>query len=159
MSDLFHENVPVDFIQDVFDVMNDTPQHTYQILTKRANRLEALARKLTWSSNIWMGVSVENQDYYARIASLRRVPSQVRFLSLEPLLGPLGPINLSGIGWVIVGGESGANARPLSPDWVRKIRDQCVTQNVAFHFKQWGGPNKKKTGRILDGKTWDELPV
>ena len=159
MSDLFHENVPVDFIQDVFDVMNDTPQHTYQILTKRAERLEELARKLTWSSNIWMGVSVENQDYYPRINSLRRVPSQVRFLSLEPLLGPLGQINLSGIGWVIVGGESGPNARPLSPDWVRKIRDQCVTQNVAFHFKQWGGPNKKKTGRILDGKTWDELPV
>ncbi len=159
MSDLFHENVPIDFIQDVFDVMNDTPQHTYQILTKRADRLEELARKLTWSSNIWMGVSVENQDYYPRIASLRRVPSHVRFLSLEPLLGPLGQINLSGIGWVIVGGESGPNARPLSPDWVRRIRDQCVSQNVAFHFKQWGGPNKKKTGRILDGKTWDELPV
>lgn len=158
MSDLFHENVPYKFIQAVFDVMNDTPQHTYQILTKRADHLESLASKLNWSSNIWMGVSVESQDYYSRIDSLRKVPSRVRFLSLEPLLGPLPRLDLTGIQWVIAGGESGPKARSVNKDWVRDIRDQCVTGDVAFHFKQWGGPNKKKAGRILDGETWDQSP-
>lgn len=158
MSDLFHEEVPMEFIHEVFEVMNNTPQHTYQILTKRSERLESIASELNWSSNIWMGVSVENKDYCRRIDNLRKVPSRVRFLSLEPLLGPIPQIDLSRIEWVIVGGESGPKARSMSKDWVRDIRDQCIAQNVAFHFKQWGGANKKKTGRVLDGKTWDELP-
>lgn len=158
MSDLFHENVPLEFIQEVFEVMNDTPQHTYQILTKRAERLEAISNRLEWSSNIWTGVSVENQDYSYRIDRLRKIPSSVRFLSLEPLLGPLPRMNLDGIAWVIVGGESGPNARTMKSKWVRDIRDQCISEKVAFHFKQWGGVVKKKYGRTLDGRTWDEIP-
>ncbi|TNE60231.1 MAG: phage Gp37/Gp68 family protein [Alphaproteobacteria bacterium] len=159
MSDLFHDKVPLTFIKQVFKTISDTPQHTYQILTKRAERLEELAPKLDWPSNLWMGVSVENADYKYRIDHLRTVDSMIRFLSLEPLLGPLDNLNLDGIDWVIAGGESGPGARPMEADWVRSIRDQCKSAHVAFHFKQWGGVNKKKTGRILDRRTWDEFPV
>jgi protein gp37 len=158
MSDLFHEDVPLEFISAVFATMHETPQHTYQILTKRAERLEELSTHLRWSDNIWMGVSVENSDYQFRIDHLRRVPAAVRFLSLEPLLGPLKGLNLTGVHWAIAGGESGPNARPVDPEWVRDIRDMCLEEGVAFHFKQWGGSNKKRSGRILDGRTWDELP-
>ena len=159
MSDLFHENVPLDFIHRVFETMASTPQHTYQILTKRADRLEMISSELIWPDNIWMGVSVENEDFKFRIDHLRHTKAAVKFLSLEPLLGPLESIDLNGINWVIAGGESGPNARPMDADWVRSIRDQCETANVAFHFKQWGGVNKKKTGRILDGRTWDNFPA
>ncbi len=158
MSDLFHESVPLRFIKRIFLTMQDTPHHTYQILTKRAERLENISPYLHWPNNVWMGVSVENEEYKYRIDNLRRCHAQTKFLSLEPLLGPLRSMNLSGIDWVITGGESGPNARPLDTAWVRDIRDQCITENVAFHFKQWGGVNKKKTGRVLDGRTWDEFP-
>ena len=159
MSDLFHESVPLAFIRRVFATMKRTPQHTYQILTKRAERLEELAGKLAWPKNVWMGVSVETEDYTYRIDHLRKTGAAVRFLSLEPLLGPLDNLNLAGIHWVIAGGESGPHARPVDPDWIRSIRDQCFDAEVAFHFKQWGGVNKKKTGRVLDGRTWDDFPV
>lgn len=159
MSDLFHERVPVDFIVSVFGVIRDTPQHTYQILTKRADRLSQLAPNLEWPRNLWMGVSVESAEYRQRIEALRRVPSAIRFLSLEPLLGPLDDLDLNDIHWVIVGGESGPGARPMNVEWVRNIREQCVAEHVAFHFKQWGGVNKKKFGRLLDGRTWDEFPA
>lgn len=158
MADLFHEDVPLDFIQLVFQTMLETPQHTYQILTKRAERLETLSANMVWPKNVWMGVSVESADYLWRIDHLRRTKAAVKFLSLEPLLGPLGKINLRGIDWAIAGGESGPNCRPVDVDWIRSIRDQCLRARVAFHFKQWGGHNKKKHGRILDGRTWDELP-
>ena len=158
MSDLFHHAVPLTFIQRVFTTMSETPQHTYQILTKRADRVEELSVDLAWPRNVWMGVSVENKDYEFRIGHLRRVGAIVKFLSLEPLLGPLDHLDFNGIDWVIVGGESGPGARPISPDWVRSIRDKCVHKGVAFHFKQWGGLNKKKTGRMLDGRTWDQFP-
>lgn len=158
MSDLFHDEVPLDFVQQVFQAMTSTPQHTYQILTKRAERLEELAPKLDWPHNVWMGVSVENADYLYRIDHLRRTKAAIKFLSLEPLLGPLEAMNLMGVDWVIAGGESGPSARPMDPSWVRSIRDQCMSAEVAFHFKQWGGVNKKKTGRTLDGQTWDEFP-
>jgi len=159
MSDLFHEDVPIEFIQCVFAVMADTPQHTYQILTKRSERLRELSPLLEWPSNAWMGVSVENADYLYRIDHLRDTSAAIRFLSLEPLLGDLGQINLRGIHWVIAGGESGPGARPMKPDWVRSIRDQAERDGVAFHFKQWGGVNKKRTGRVLDNRTWDDLPA
>ncbi|RNJ48524.1 DUF5131 family protein [Methylocystis hirsuta] len=159
MSDLFHENVPLFFIKRVFATMRRTPQHTYQILTKRAERLEELSPKLTWPANVWMGVSIESENYIFRIGHLRRAKAAVKFLSLEPLLGPLDNLDLGGIDWVIAGGESGPHARAVDPDWIRSIRDQCFDAEVAFHFKQWGGVNKKRTGRILDGRTWDEFPV
>ncbi len=158
MSDLFHRSVPLNFIQKVFATMIETPQHTYQILTKRAERLEEVSGDLEWPRNVWIGVSVENTDYEFRIHHLRRVDAMVKFLSLEPLLGPFDHLDIDGIDWVIVGGESGPGARPVRPDWVRSIRDRCVHQGVAFHFKQWGGVNKKRTGRILDGRTWDQFP-
>jgi len=158
MSDLFHENVSLAFISRVFERMSATPQHTYQILTKRAERLEELSRELDWPDNVWMGVSVENKDFTFRIDRLRRTAAAVKFLSLEPLLGPLDDLNLTGIDWVIAGGESGPGARPMDGNWVRSIRDQCSTADIAFHFKQWGGVNKKKTGRTLDGRTWDDFP-
>lgn len=159
MSDLFHEAIPLEFVQRVFRTMNETPQHTYQVLTKRAEKLSKLSSSLTWTPNIWMGVSVEDSDYVGRIDHLRRSDALVKFLSLEPLLGPLEVLDLCGIDWVIAGGESGPGARPMEPDWVRSIRDQCLAADVAFHFKQWGGVNKKKTGRLLDGRTWDEWPI
>ena len=159
MSDLFHEAVPLEFIQRVLATMCATPQHTYQVLTKRAERLEKLSELLEWPRNAWMGVSVETEDYEFRVDCLRRVGAVVKFLSLEPLLGPFDSLNLEGIDWVIAGGESGPGAREVQPEWVRSIRDQCIASGVAFHFKQWGGVNKKKTGRMLDGKTWDQFPM
>lgn len=159
MSDLFHEKVPLEFIQRVFATMADCPQHTFQILTKRADRLMDVAEDLPWSSNVWMGVSVENEDYEWRIDRLREVPAEVRFLSLEPLLGPLPNLDLDGIHWVIVGGESGPGARPIEKPWVRAIQRQCREARVPFFFKQWGGVRKKEAGRKLDGRTYDEMPV
>ena len=159
MSDLFHDEVPLAYIQRVFDVMNRAHWHRFQVLTKRASRLAALDSQLLWAPNIWMGVSVESAEYLARIDDLRRTRARVRFLSLEPLLGPLERMDLRGIDWVIVGGESGPKARPMAPAWATDIRDQCQRAGVAFFFKQWGGTNKKRTGRVLDGRTWDEMPV
>jgi protein gp37 len=150
MSDLFHKDVPLEFIRQVFEVMGDTPHHTYQILTKREQRLQELAPLLTWHPNVWMGVSVESQAYVHRVEALRSVPAQVRFLSCEPLLGPL-DLDLTGIHWVIVGGESGHNSRTIEADWVRSIRNQCAAYDTAFFFKQWGGRTSKKNGKILDG--------
>lgn len=159
MSDLFHEEVPVAFIRKVFGVMRRAHWHRFQILTKRAERLLELSSDLDWAPNIWMGVSVERGDYCWRIDSLRTTAASVKFLSLEPLLGPLDDLDLRGINWVIVGGESGPGARPMPADWVVSIRDQCHTSGVPFFFKQWGGRNKKKTGRRLEGRTWDEMPL
>ena len=158
MSDLFHEQIPVEYIQQVFAVMRDSPQHCFQVLTKRAERLEELAPKLQFSPNVWIGVSVENDDYAWRIDHLRRVPPAVRFLSIEPMLGPMSKLELEGIHWVIVGGESGHGARPIDPSWVRGVRDDCLHARVPFFFKQWGGIMKGKAGRALDGRTWDEMP-
>lgn len=159
MSDLFHRDVPLDYIQRVFDVMRRAHWHRFQILTKRGNRLSQLDADLDWPANVWMGVSVENSDYVHRIDELRNTRALVKFLSLEPLLGPLPKLNLLGIDWVIAGGESGPGARPMQPEWVTEIRDQCRQSRVAFFFKQWGGKNKKKAGRILEGRTWDEMPA
>ena len=158
MSDLFHDDVPLNFIRKVFDVMIETPRHSYQLLTKRAERLESASAFLSWPANVWMGVSVESQDFVWRIDHLRRTPAALRFLSIEPLLGPIRDLDLNGIDWVIVGGESGPAARALDPAWVRDIRNQCIEAQVAFHFKQWGGTNKKKSGRLLDGRVWNEFP-
>jgi protein gp37 len=158
MSDLFHKDVPLDYIQKVFEVMNRAHWHTFQILTKRSARLLELNKELEWSENIWMGVSVENQDYTFRIDDLKRTNAQTKFLSLEPLLGPLTKLKLEKIDWVIVGGESGPKARPMSEDWVVDIRNQCQKANVPFFFKQWGGVRKKTTGRLLEDRTWDEMP-
>lgn len=158
MSDLFHDDVPADYIQRVFDVMCRADWHHYQVLTKRAERLEDLAVRLPWRPHIWMGVSVERTDYAFRIEHLRRTAACVKFLSIEPLLGPLPHLDLGGIDWVIVGGESGPGARPMDPLWVTDLRDQALSAGVPFFFKQWGGVNKKKTGRVLEGRTWDEMP-
>ena len=159
MSDLFHEQIPDSFILRVFDIMKQACWHQYQILTKRSARLRELAPKLDWPQNVWMGVSVENEEAKFRIDDLRWVPSSIRFLSLEPLLGPLPSLELGGIDWVIVGGESGPGARLMKNEWVMQIKGQCIEQKVPFFFKQWGGINKKKSGRLLEGKTWDEMPV
>ena len=158
MSDLFHEDVPLDYIQRVFDVMRRAHWHRFQILTKRADRLAELDPSLSWPPNVWMGVSVENLDHADRIDHLRRTRARVKFLSLEPLLGPLPGLNLQGIDWAIVGGESGPGARPVEESWILGIRDQCREAGVAFFFKQWGGKNKKKSGRLLEGRTWDQIP-
>jgi protein gp37 len=157
MSDLFHERMPLGFLQEIFDVMEECPQHVFQILTKRHERMLELAPQLSWSENVWMGVSVEAQDYVHRVDYLRRVPARVRFLSCEPLLGPL-EFNLEGIHWVIVGGESGPGHRTIEADWVRSIRGQAEACGVAFFFKQWGGLRPKSGGRDLDGRTYDEMP-
>lgn len=159
MSDLFHENIPLDFIQKVFRVMNDNPQHVFQVLTKRADRLLELNHYLKWSHNIWMGVSVENSKVLNRIDLLRSTSARVKFLSCEPLIGPLMNMNLDQIDWVIVGGESGRNPRRMNPEWVLDIQDQCNKSQVAFFFKQWGGTSKKKSGRLLNGRTYDEMPT
>ena len=159
MSDLFHEDVPLAFIKQVFDVMQCACWHRFQVLTKRSQRLFSLAAQLPWPSHVWMGVSVEHQDYTYRIDHLRQTPAQVKFLSLEPLLGPLPSLNLNGIHWVIVGGESGPRARPIEASWVIEIRNQCRDAHVPFFFKQWGGKNKKRAGRQLEGRTWDEMPL
>lgn len=159
MSDLFHEDVPFEFIERVFDVMERTPHHIYQVLTKRSERLVELSTKLNWAENIWIGVSVENQDYVYRIDQLIKVDAIVRFISFEPLLDRIQHVSLKGIDWAIIGGESGPGARPMNPEWVREIRDKCVHEGVSFFFKQWGGFNKKKAGRLLDGRTWEQLPT
>lgn len=158
MSDLFHARVPLDFIQRVFEVMTDTPQHTYQLLTKRARRLRRIADKLPWPENVWIGVSVEDQKVLHRVDDLRQVPAHVRFLSCEPLLGSLNGLNLEGIGWLIAGGESGPGHRPMREEWVTELRDLCLDDGVPFFFKQWGGRTPKQGGRVLDGRTWDEMP-
>ncbi len=159
MSDLFHAKVPLDYVRRVFKVIADTPQHTYQVLTKRAARLRKLAGSLDWPPNLWMGVSVEHRGQLGRVDDLRRVPAVVRFLSCEPLLGPLDGLDLEGIHWVITGGESGPNARPINPSWVRQIRDACQQAGVPFFHKQWGGRTPKAGGRELDGQIWDEMPA
>ena len=158
MSDLFHNEVSAEFIDEIFFTMNEARWHTFQILTKRAGRLSQLAGRFKWSPNIWMGVTVENADHVDRIDYLRKVPASVRFLSLEPLLGPLPSLDLRNIDWVIVGGESGPGARPMDPEWAADLRDQCLSANVPFFFKQWGGVQKKKAGRTLDERTWDQMP-
>ncbi|XZF15954.1 DUF5131 family protein [Chitinophagaceae bacterium MMS25-I14] len=158
MSDLFHKDIPLEFIQKVFAVMNDNPQHVFQVLTKRADRLLEVHGTLRWTHNIWMGVSVENQKVMNRIDLLRQTNARTKFLSCEPLIGPLPNMNLQGIDWVIVGGESGRKPRPMDEEWALNIMDQCKTSDVAFFFKQWGGTNKKKTGRLLNGRTYDEMP-
>jgi protein gp37 len=159
MSDLFHEAIPDSFILRVFETMQRAPWHVFQVLTKRAERLARLAPRLPWPPNVWQGVSVENARYASRVAHLQRVPAAVRFLSVEPLLGPIPELPLEGIGWVIVGGESGPGHRLLDPWWVRGIRDQCLTAGVPFFFKQWGGPTAKSGGRTLDGRVWDQMPA
>ena len=159
MSDLFHVDVPAAFVQSVFSVMGRASWHEYQVLTKRSDRLLELDRHLPWMQQIWMGVSVENLRFTDRIDHLRQTHAQVKFLSLEPLLGPLPNLDLRGIDWVIVGGESGPRARPMNPDWAMDIRDQCRTAGVGFFFKQWGGVFKSRAGRSLEGRTWDDMPV
>ena len=158
MSDLFHNDVPLEFIQNVFSVMADTPRHTYQILTKRSKRLAALADELNWPSNVWMGVTVENDRYAFRVDHLRSVDATVRFISAEPLLGPLPNLDLSGIDWLIAGGESGHGARRVEEPWICDLRDQCIVAGTAFFFKQWGGRTPKANGRELDGVHHDEMP-
>lgn len=158
MSDLFHAKVPLAFIQDVFDVMADTPQHTYQVLTKRSLRMRRLSDSLRWPTNVWMGVSVEEPKVLYRVDHLREVPAAVRFLSCEPLISALPNLNLDGIDWVIAGGESGHHHRPMDLHWVEDIRNQCLTAEVPFFFKQWGGRTPKQNGRALEGRTWDEMP-
>jgi protein gp37 len=159
MSDLFHEDIPEGYIRRVFAQMVSTERHTFQILTKRADRMKRLAQNLPWPKNVWMGVSVENSRYLSRVDDLREVPAAVRFLSLEPLLGPLQGLSLRGIDWVIVGGESGPKARPIDASWIRAIRDSCRSSGVPFFFKQWGGKRKARQGRVLDGRTWDQMPL
>jgi len=159
MSDLFHKNVPLDFILRVFETMNKAHWHIFQVLTKRSDRLLELNKYLPWSKNIWMGVSVENQDYTFRIKNLSKTDAAVKFLSIEPLVGPVYRYSLKSIDWVIVGGESGPKARPMKEEWVVSIRNKCLKQNVPFFFKQWGGVQKKRNGRELEGRTWDEMPT
>lgn len=159
MSDLFHKEVPADFIKRVFSIMNDNPQHVFQILTKRAERLIELSAELVWTDNIWMGVSVEDTSVTHRVDRLRETRAHIKFLSCEPLLGPLPGLNLDGIHWLIVGGESGTRPRPMREDWVFDIQRQCEEQDVKFFFKQWGGRNKKAAGRLLNGRTYDDMPA
>lgn len=159
MSDLFHVDVPLSFIEEVFKVMNDNPQHTFQILTKRADLLLQYNSKLNWTSNIWMGVSIEDERVMSRVDFLIQTDARVKFLSCEPLIGPLPSLNLTGIDWVIVGGESGRKPRPMNVDWVVEIQGKCQNAGVAFFFKQWGGTNKKKAGRSLNGQTYSQMPI
>jgi protein gp37 len=159
MSDLFQDAVPTEYIHRVFSVMRECPQHQFQVLTKRAERLLELGPQLDWAPNVWMGVSVENADFTSRVRMLQRVPAAIRFVSVEPLLGPIARLPLKGIHWVIVGGESGHHAREMKPEWARSIRDQCQDAGVPFFFKQWGGVRRKVAGRQLDRREWNELPV
>ena len=159
MSDLFHKDVPTAYIQSCFDVMNRASQHTFQILTKRPERALEISDDLPWPKNVWLGTSVENADYGWRSTAIAKTPAAVHFLSVEPLLGPIPKLPLKGIEWVIVGGESGPGAREMKPEWVRPIRDRCIALNIPFFFKQWGGVQKSRTGRVLDGRTWDETPL
>jgi protein gp37 len=158
MSDLFHQDVPDDYIQQCFDVMRRASQHTFQVLTKRPERAMKMSRNLHWAPNIWMGTSIENQDYVWRAEMLAKVPAAIRFLSIEPLLGPVAALPLNKIQWVIVGGESGPGARPMAEDWVLAIRNECKVANVPFFFKQWGGVQKSRAGRELDGREWNDMP-
>ena len=158
MSDLFHKNISFDFILKVFDIMQQAPHHRFQILTKRSRRLLELSSRLTWPENVWMGVTVENTECTFRIDDLQQTAAATKFISFEPLLGPIPDIDLEGIDWVIVGGESGPRARPMEPQWAIDIRDKCLDADVPFFFKQWGGVNKKKNGRLLDGRSWDGMP-
>ena len=158
MSDLFHKAVPSEYVQSVFDVMNQSPQHTFQVLTKRPGRVNQLGSRLNWTPNIWLGTSIESERWLRRLDLLKATGAHTKFLSLEPLLGPLPGLDVSGIDWVIVGGESGPGARPMNADWVREIRDNCLNSEVPFFFKQWGGVFKKRAGRILDDRTWDQMP-
>jgi len=159
MSDLFHSNVPFEFISKIFNVMCQASHHQFQALTKRSQRLLQLSHKLPWPENVWMGVTVEDADCTFRIDHLRQTPAAIKFISFEPLLGPIPNINLEGINWVIVGGESGPNARPMKSEWAVDIRDQCLAAGIPFFFKQWGGVNKKKNGRSLAGQTWSQMPL
>ena len=159
MSDLFHPSVPAAFIEAVFATMNEVSQHTFQVLTKRPERVRALESRLWWTPNIWLGVSIESEQWLERLGPLTATGARTKFLSLEPLLGPIPGLDLSGIDWVIAGGESGPGARPMQVEWVRSIRDTCVRGEVPFFFKQWGGVFKKRTGRTLDGRTWDQMPA
>ena len=159
MSDLFHQSVPEVFVRSVFETMNRASHHTFQVLTKRPGRAASLSHSLDWTPNIWLGTSIESDAVLGRLPLLKESGALTKFLSLEPLLSPLPNLDLSGIGWVIVGGESGPGARPMHADWVREIRDACVEAAVPFFFKQWGGVFKKQTGRTLDGRTWDEMPM
>ncbi len=158
MSDLFHDRIPFDFIQQVFSAMEGNARHTFQVLTKRSERLRELGPLLEWSENIWMGATIENNDYVGRAEDLRSTIAAIKFLSLEPLLGPVPDLDLRGIDWVIVGGESGPGAREMRQEWVLEVKEKCEKANAAFFFKQWGGVNKKKNGRILQGRTWDDYP-
>ena len=158
MSDLFHKDIPLEFIQRVFKVMNENPRHVFQILTKRADILLKYNKELEWTDNIWMGISIENNNFYERIRLLQKTKAKIKFLSCEPLLGPLSRLPLKGIDWVIVGGESGSKARIMEPEWVNNILEQCKKKKVKFFFKQWGGTNKKKAGRELNGRTYDDMP-
>lgn len=158
MSDLFHEDIPLDFIKKVFSTMYKANHHIYQILTKRSERMQKLSSELNWPPNIWLGVSVENTDYIYRINHLRKTHAMIKFISFEPLIGPIIELDLSGIDWVIVGGESGPGARPINKVWVEQIRDKCTEEDIPFFFKQWGGTIKKRNGRKLDGRTWEEMP-
>lgn len=159
MSDLFHEDVPLEFILRIFEVMKKASWHTFQILTKRSSRMVELNEKIEWPENVWMGVSVENSKYTFRVEHLRATRAAIKFLSVEPLLGPIPELDLTGIDWVIVGGESGPKARPVEEEWVLMIRDQCLSSHVPFFFKQWGGTRKKKAGRLLQGQAWDQMPI
>ena len=159
MSDLFHEDVPLSFIKKIFEIMDQAHWHIFQVLTKRADRIKKVAQELPWPKNIWLGVTVEKQEYAFRVKQLSRAPAAVRFISLEPLLGPICTLPLKGIDWVIVGGESGPGARTLDPAWARSIRDQCIAKKVPFFFKQWGGFRKAEAGRQMDGRFWDEMPT
>lgn len=159
MSDLFHEKVPLEFIKKVFAVMRSASHHRYQVLTKRAERLAELNQYLEWPQNVWMGVSVENADYQYRIDCLRQTAAPVKFVSIEPLLGPIPKLQLKAIDWIIVGGESGPGARPIRIEWVNEVKDQCLRKSIPFFFKQWGGTNKKKSGRKLEGRIWNQMPV
>jgi protein gp37 len=158
-NDLFHARVPLEFVRQVFAVIADTPQHTYQVLTKRSSRLRKISARLEWPPNLWMGVSVEDAGTLFRVDDMRAVPAAVRFLSCEPLLGPLDGLDLTGIGWVIAGGESGPGHRPTDPAWVTGIRDRCTAAGVPFFFKQWGGRTPKRGGRELDGRVWNDMPA
>ncbi len=158
MSDLFHDQIPFDFIGKVFSAMEGNARHTFQVLTKRSQRLRELGPLLEWSENIWMGVTIENNDYVGRAEDLRSTAAAIKFLSLEPLLGPVPDLDLRGIDWVIVGGESGPGAREMREEWVLEVKEKCERADTAFFFKQWGGVNKKKNGRLLQGRTWDEYP-
>jgi protein gp37 len=159
MSDLFHEDIPDSIIKEIFDVMNKCPQHIFQVLTKRSERLKILSPHLYWTRNIWMGVTIENADFLKRIPDLQKSDAYIKFLSLEPFIGPIKNLPLDNIDWIIVGGESGPKARPMSIEWVRDIRDRCEEEKVSFFFKQWGGIKKHASGRVLDGKIWDEKPT